>query len=205
NSADVYNAAKEKAGHKPIIVINTHYHSDHTNGNTYYTGSKIYIGGYDIDFLKNELKPDNMPTDFVKDSLVLNLGNETVIMYDMGQAHTTNDMVVYLKNRKVLFTGDLVFNKINPVLKKASGADVDKWMDVLDKILIKFDIVKVVPGHGMIGGQEILVAMEQYFADMKDAAAHPEMEEAVKTKYSNWQAVPTMSSPGATIDYIKGK
>jgi cyclase len=204
NSADVYNAAKERAGKKPIIVINTHYHSDHTNGNTYYTGSKIYIGGYDIDFLKNVMNPDNMPTDFVKDSLVLNLGNETVIMYDLGQAHTTNDMVVYLKNRKILFTGDLVFNKINPVLMKNSGADVEKWITVLDKILIKFDLIKVVPGHGNIGGQEIIIAMEQYFADMKEAATYPDREDVIKAKYSNWQEVPTMSSTGKTIDYIKG-
>ena len=110
-------------------------------------------------FLKNELKPENMPTDIVKDSLELNLGNETVLMFNMGQAHTTNDMVVYLKNHKMLFTGDLVFNKINPVLVKKSGADVDKWMASLNKILAKFDLAKVVPGHGKIGGKEIIVAM----------------------------------------------
>ena len=33
NAKDLYNIAKSKAGDKPIIVINTHYHSDHTNGN----------------------------------------------------------------------------------------------------------------------------------------------------------------------------
>ena len=38
NSEDLYKLAKEKAGAKPIIVINTHYHPDHVNGNNFYKG-----------------------------------------------------------------------------------------------------------------------------------------------------------------------
>ena len=128
----LYKLAKEKAGQKKIIVINTHFHSDHTGGNQYYKGCKIYMGDYDKDFLQKNLKPDQMPTDLVKDSLFLNLGNETVEIFNLGQAHTMKDMVVYLKNRKMFFTGDLVFDKMNPVLKKESDANVDKWIAVLN-------------------------------------------------------------------------
>jgi glyoxylase-like metal-dependent hydrolase (beta-lactamase superfamily II) len=32
NSEDLYKFAKEKAGQKPVIVINTHYHPDHVKG-----------------------------------------------------------------------------------------------------------------------------------------------------------------------------
>ena len=51
-SEDLYKLAKEKAGRKPIIVINTHYHKDHVNGNKFYKGSKIYIGSYEKEFLQ---------------------------------------------------------------------------------------------------------------------------------------------------------
>ncbi|HSN50503.1 MAG TPA: MBL fold metallo-hydrolase, partial [Bacteroidales bacterium] len=98
----LYDMVKEKAGHKQIIVINTHYHADHVSGNHFYKGSKIYIGNYDKAFLEKQVEAENMPTDFVKDSLVLNLGNEILELYNLGQAHTWQDMVVSLKKHQVL-------------------------------------------------------------------------------------------------------
>ena len=122
NGEDLYKFAKEKAGQKPIIVINTHYHPDHVQGNKYFKGSKIYIGNYEKEFLQKNIDAENQPTDAIKDSLLIDLGNEKVHLYDLGRGHTSNDVVVYLTNHKVLFTGDLVFNRMNPVLKDESGA-----------------------------------------------------------------------------------
>ena len=120
------NLAKSRAGAKKILVINTHYHPDHVKGNHFYKGCDIYIGAYDQKFLQDETEPENMPNRFVKDSLILHLGNEIIGLYNLGQAHTWNDMVVLLKNRKVLFTGDMVFHNVNPFLIRKSGANVDK-------------------------------------------------------------------------------
>ncbi|MGA2822108.1 MAG: MBL fold metallo-hydrolase [Bacteroidales bacterium] len=200
---DLFKLASEKAAGKPILVINTHYHGDHVNGNHFYKGSRIYIGNYDKAFLQKEVDPNNMPTDYVKDSLVLELGNETFILYDLGQAHTYHDMVVYLKNRKILFSGDLIFHHINPLLKKKSGADVDKWLAALHVILNKFDLEKVVPGHGSIGGKELVWSMVDYFRDMKAAEKDPSRANELKAKYKDWVELPNMTSPQATIDYIR--
>ena len=113
----LFNMAKVKAGKKKIIVINTHYHGDHVKGNHFYQGCAIYIGAYDENFLRENISSENMPNQFVKDSLIMDLGNEILCLYNLGQAHTWADMIVLLKNRKVLFTGDLVFYQINPFLK----------------------------------------------------------------------------------------
>jgi cyclase len=204
NAEELYKTAKEKAGQKPIIVINTHYHKDHTSGNKYYKGSKIYIGNYDKSFLEKEIEAENMPINFVSDSLSLNLGNETVLVYNLGQAHTFKDMVVYLKNRNYLFTGDLIFNHVNPVLKKESGADVDKWMSALQLILKSWNNATIIPGHGPSGNKEMVQSMLQYFEDMKLAASNPDKEKIIKEKYADWMTMPTMASPDKTIDYIKG-
>ena len=195
---------KEKAGNRKIIVINTHYHGDHINGNNLYKGSTIIIGNYDMDFLKKNIKPEFMPNAFVKDSLVLALGKDTLMLYNLGQAHTFRDMVVYLKGRKLLFSGDLIFDKMNPVLKKESGADINKWIKVLDNILAR-DIKTIVPGHGKIGGKEIALSLKQYFEDMKMAASDPSKEAKLKAKYSTWFNVPSMASTEKTIEYIKSK
>ena len=203
DAGDLFKLASEKAAGKPILVINTHYHGDHVKGNHFYKGSRIYMGNYDKAFLQKEVDPDNMPTDYVKDSLVLNLGNETVMLYDLGQAHTYHDMVVYLKNRKLLFSGDLIFNHINPFLKKESRADVDKWLEALHVLLNKFDLEKVVPGHGATGGKELVWSMIDYFGDMKAAEKDPSRATELKAKYKDWVEMPMMTSPQATIDYIR--
>jgi glyoxylase-like metal-dependent hydrolase (beta-lactamase superfamily II) len=201
----LFNLAKEKAGRKKIIVINTHYHGDHVRGNHFYNGSDIYIGAYDVKFLKDDLSVENMPNQFVKDSLIINLGNEILCLYNLGQAHTWNDMIVLLKNRKVVFTGDLVFYHINPFLKKESGADVDKWIAALHKILSIPGITMFVPGHGQPGDRSIVEAELGYFEDMKTAANNPSKETTMKEKYKDWTEMPMMTSPGITIDYIRGK
>lgn len=200
---NLYTIAKEKAGGKKIIVINTHYHGDHTKGNMFYKGSKIYIGNYDRSFLEKNMDRENMPTDFVTKELKLNLGDETVQLYNLGQAHTFDDIIVYLENRKVMFTGDVVFNNINPVLKKESGANVDNWILELNAIVLGWDISMLVPGHGAPGSKDIAVQMREYLEDMQEAASNPEKAKKLKSKYKNWVEIPDMTSPEKTIEFIR--
>jgi cyclase len=203
DASTLFQLAKEKAGNKKIIVINTHYHMDHTGGNNLYKGDKIYIGNYDKDFLQKQLKPEDMPTDYIKNNVVMDMGDENVELYNLGQAHTFNDVVVYLKNRKIMFSGDLVFDKVNPVLKRESGADVNKWIAVLKLMLKKWDIKTIVPGHGPTGGIEIAQNLIDYFKDMKSAAASPDKAKDIVAKYAEWKAYPDMCSSEITIQYIK--
>ncbi len=200
---DLFKTVKGKAGIKKIIVINTHLHGDHCYGNYLFNGSKIYIGDYNKAFAEKSMKPEDMPTDFIADSLVLSLGNEDVVLLNVGQAHTFSDMVIYLKNRKILITGDVVFNKINPALIRSDGTDIEKWMAVLDKLSKRWEISTVVPGHGDIGGPEILAAMKEYFADMELAASDKSSADVNKKKYDGWREMPLMSSPARTIKFIK--
>ena len=199
----LYDLAKEKAGTKKIIVINTHFHGDHVKGNHLFKGSVIYIGGYDTAFARKNMDKEDMPSVFVADSLILNLGDETVALYNLGQAHTADDMVVYLRNRKLIFSGDLVFNKINPVLKE--GANVQKWEALLDRIPKRWDIKTVVPGHGKTGGPELFASLRQYFLDMEVAAATKGKVRELRAKYADWMTMPMMASPKKTIAFLRGK
>jgi cyclase len=201
----LFKLAREKAGNKKIIVVNTHFHGDHTYGNQYFKGCTIYIGGYDTAFARKNIEAKNMPTVFVSDSLVLPLGNETIVLLNMGQAHTYDDLVVYLQNRKLLFCGDLVFNKINPALLKEGGCDIDKWKVVLEKLASHWNIQTVIPGHGIPGGNEIISNLKQYFSDMQIAASQPDRAAEIKARYKDWRKMPSMASPERTIRFIQGK
>jgi cyclase len=203
DAEDLYKMAKETAGTKKIIVINTHFHSDHVSGNHFYQGSKIYIGNYDQAFLEKNVKAEDMPTDFVKDSLTLNLGSETLQLVNLGQGHTFDDMVVYLKNHKVLFSGDLVVNWVIPYVIGESGANVDRWIVDLNAILTRWDIKTLVPGHGNVGYKGIAASLRKYFEDMKTAAADPSKQNELIAKYKDWKTSPPMASPEKTIEFIK--
>jgi glyoxylase-like metal-dependent hydrolase (beta-lactamase superfamily II) len=203
DAKDLFNLAKKKAGALPIVVINTHFHGDHVKGNHLYSGSRIYIGSYEKAFLQKEVDAENMPTNFVSDSLAFISKTDTIILYDMGQGHTFHDMVVYLKNRNTVFTGDLVFHDINPFLKRESGADVEKWVSALEKLRNIPDLQTVVPGHGKTGGPELIFSMIGYFEDMKKAAVKPAKEKILVEKYKDWVNLPMMTSPGTTIEYIR--
>jgi cyclase len=202
-SEELYKFAQEKAGAKPIIVINTHYHGDHVRGNKFFKGSRIYIGKYEKEFLQKNVDAENQPTDFVKDSLLIDLGNEKVHLYNLGQAHTYDDLVVYLTNHHLLFTGDLIFNRVNPVLKEESGARVSLWIHALDSILNRWGDSKIVPGHGSVGGKELVISMRKYFIDMTTAAEDSTKEYQLRNTYTEWMKLPGISSPEKTIEYIK--
>jgi cyclase len=203
SSEELYKLAKEKTGTKPLIVINTHYHRDHTSGNKYYKGSRILIGNYEKDFLLKNIDSENQPTDFVKDSLLIDLGNEKVHLYNLGRAHTYDDMVVYLSNRNILFTGDLIFNHTNPVLVEESGTRVQDWIKKLGIILEYWSGSKIVPGHGKIGDKEMVQSMRQYFIDMTDAVENPDKEKQLIEKYADWAKISGRTSPENTIAFIK--
>jgi glyoxylase-like metal-dependent hydrolase (beta-lactamase superfamily II) len=202
-SEELYTLAREKAGQKPIIVVNTHFHRDHVTGNHFYAGSKIYIGKYDKEFLLKNIDSINQPTDFVTDSLILDLGNETVRLYNLGQAHTFHDLVVFVSKHRVLFAGDLIFNRINPVLRSESGANISGWIKALERILARWNDANIVPGHGPMGDREMVISMLRYFRDMTAAAADAKQEARVKEQYKGWMELPNMTSPEKTIEYIR--
>lgn len=195
--------AKDKAGKRKIIVINTHFHGDHIYGNRYFKNCPIYIGPYTVDLVGKNIQKEDFPTDYVKDSLTLKLGDEILHLYSIGQAHTFADLVVWMEKRKILVTGDLVFNKINPALIKEDGSDVNKWIKALDGLFVNRSCEAVIPGHGELGGTEIINEMKQYFIDMKSAAGNSDRIKQIKLKYKEWMNMPLMASTGRTIDFIK--
>jgi hypothetical protein len=92
---------------------------------------------------------------------------------------------------------------MNPFLNRKSGANVDKWIGALNKMLEIPDVETVVPGHGPKGTRDIITTMKGYFEDMKLAVADPSKEKEIKEKYKSWKELPMMTSPGATMDYIR--
>jgi len=76
----------------------------------------------------------------------------------LGPAHTTNDVVVWIPERKLLFSGDLVFNQGTPF---AMAGSVVGWLDALP-VLRALGAETIVPGHGDVCGPEVFDEIEAY-------------------------------------------
>jgi glyoxylase-like metal-dependent hydrolase (beta-lactamase superfamily II) len=200
---DLYKKVKQIAGNKPIFVVNTHAHSDHSKGNKNYQGQTILAGGnYTKEQWIKQAGEAGMPTIWLKDRMDLPMGDDTATIINLQKhTHTESDVMVYLHRRKMLFGGDVILNKQAPVL--IGRANPEAYMEAIDMLPKLFDIQKIVPGHGPMGGIEILDNFKQYFNDMKLAAADDSKKEDLIAKYKDWNQIPIIMSPAATVSAFK--
>ena len=119
----------EKRG--PIAyLINTHEHGDHLAGNKFFTCPKISSASARDNILRMaNLDPATVPTITFSDKMTLHLG-EPVELVHMG-GHCPGVAVIYLPERKLLFTGDLVFNGRMPYM---GVADFPVWIAALKEL-----------------------------------------------------------------------
>ena len=200
---ELYKKVKQIAGSKPIFVVNTHFHPDHTKGNKLYKGQSILAGGnYTKENWISQADEETLPTIWLKDHMDLKMGDETATIVNLAKnIHTESDVVVYLQKRKMLFCGDLVLNKQCPVLMGKSNPS--NYLSAFDWLSTNFDIQTIVPGHGKMGGKEIIDEFRTYFNDMKTAAIDNSKKPDLIAKYKDWGQIPVVMSPGATISAFK--
>ena len=166
-------------------VVNTHHHGDHTFGNALFPGATLvgheraraeaiaFGPARDLPFWEN---PDwgDLPLDppflTFTDEIALHVGDLRVQVRHVGTAaHTTNDVLVWIPDRSVLFCGDLVFNGGTPFLLMGSVAGC---ADVLENVVRPLGARTVVPGHGPVfEGDEPVRATLDYLRFVQDVAA----------------------------------
>lgn len=84
-----------------------------------------------------------------------------------GPAHTTEDVIVNLPELGVLFAGDLVWNEVTPL---AISGSVTGWLTALDAVAA-LKMPTIVPGHGLVGGTELIESTRRYLEWILDLAA----------------------------------
>ena len=85
------------------------------------------------------------PTDLVADKRELKLGKTTVQLLHFGPAHTPGDLIVWLPEQKILFSGDIIYTE--RLLAVIPIGNTANWIEAFDK-LAALNPKTIVPGHG---------------------------------------------------------
>ena len=112
-------------------------------------------------------------------------------------------MIVYLDNRKLLVTGDLIFNGWHPALLKSDGCSVQGWIDALTRLIEEYDIDTVIPGHGPISDRQALLNQREYFVSIGEAIGNEVRLKELKKKYENYTSLPMASGFDKTRRFIE--
>ncbi len=192
NAEQVLAFASEVAKGRRLYLTTTHFHPEHAFGAQAFTGHATYLvnraqaedlkikgAGYLEQFrgfggsVARRLDGVRVPTPDVvyDDGYDLDLGGRTVRLRPTGRAHTKGDQVIEVPDAGVLFTGDLaetgqfaIFPWFPPYDTDVSGL---RWLAVMDRLAAAEPRV-VVPGHGDIGGPQLLAGVRDYLRELRD-------------------------------------
>ena len=98
--------------------------------------------------------------------LSLSVGDKRVELIEVGPAHTRGDVLVWVPEDRVVFTGDILFIEGTPIMWEGP---VGNWIAACDRIeSLGADVV--VPGHGPITDAGGARAVRDYLVYVRDEA-----------------------------------
>jgi metallo-beta-lactamase class B len=165
-------------GEREVVAINGHFHPDAMGGNralkaagarSYGSelsarmlserGPKVHdqmLVGMAEDLIERYAQSEWQPPEHLfpeDEGLELRFGDERVVVYYPGPGHTPDNVVTWFPERKLLFGGCLL--RTVPRMGNVVDADLERYPQTVEN-LRRFDAEIVVPGHGRVGGPELL-------------------------------------------------
>lgn len=137
-------------------IIPTHSHDDCLGGLHAFQEASIpsYANYKTIKLAKKNHVA--VPANAFRDSIVLNVGKEHVVVTFFGEGHTTDNVVGYFQSENILFGGCLI-KELNATKGYLGDANTNVWSNTVSKIKSTYPNLKhVVPGHGEVGGLDLL-------------------------------------------------
>ena len=183
--------ALTEIGADPIThLINTHWHFDHTNGNSWLNaaGARIIahentrrylsqvqrVDDWDYNFLA--LPPDGIPSEVFGQEHTLGINGVTLALKHYGPAHTDSDISVTFSEANVVHVADTFWNGIYPFIDYSTGGSIDGMIAASDaNIAATDDETIIIAGHGKAVGtkaelrefRDMLVSVREKVAALK--------------------------------------
>ena len=165
----IRSTIRELGGGEPDFVINTHWHFDHTGGNSLLASVGSWFvshvnsrqmmterqvvnltGGLLVEQAPSSLEA--LPAITYDDRMQFYFNGELIDLMYFGSAHTTGDTAVILRESNVVHMGDVFNTGGYPFIDADNGGDLDGVILFCEGVLQQIDQnTIVVPGHGPVG------------------------------------------------------
>ena len=109
------------------------------------------------------IKLTNPTVTFSSGKVHLHLGKREVVLFTLP-GHTGGDVLAYVPDVNVVFTGDMGWRKTLPNLVDATVVD---WIASLDQLLAEYPTAKFVPGHGEVATAAEIREFRDYLVDLR--------------------------------------
>lgn len=200
--ADRIQTALKGVTDKPVrFIINTHYHEDHTGGNSYFQKQAPIIAHDNVrkrlesggtagngGSVKFEAKPapkDALPIITFDHDVTVHLNGEDIRALYFPAGHTDGDSVIFFPKSNVVHMGDDFVTYGFPFIDVDSGGSIDGMIDGVEKVIGQVPAdVKIIPGHGPI-------------SSVPDVRAYLDMLKATR------EVVANAIKDGKTLDQMK--
>ena len=141
---------------KPVTtVIVTHSDGDHVNGLAAFPAGLTIISQENCKkemeasaSSRNPAPQDRLPTKTVANKESLTINGVKLNLYHYAPAHTSGDLMVYLPEQKIVFTGDIIAtNQPYTLIHAEKNGSSEGWIQTV-KGLVALNADTYVPGHG---------------------------------------------------------
>lgn len=141
-------------GDHPRVVINTHYHGDHTGSNAFF-GEKAVIVAHDnvrVRLLNEDLPRSALPIVTFDDRVRMHFNDDEIDIVHLPRGHTDGDSIVWFKSANVVHMGDHFFAGAFPYVDVDAGGTVDGLVANIERVISQIPAdARIIPGHGALG------------------------------------------------------
>lgn len=179
----------DSIGPQPVnLVINTHWHFDHTDNNALFRAEWVPILAHkntsirmsethNIDVLRFHFPPSSeiaLPNRTFEKEYSLAANGETLKLKHVDPAHTDTDIFIFYENSNVVHCGDLVINNGGfPLIDYDSGGKIAGMVEASNRILTLADNnTRIIPGHGPIADKRTLELFRNLLVDVYERISH---------------------------------